>query len=109
MIKTWFNTNYFVWLNRLFGTTQPCLEIGWDEVVRIEALGHDAIGPFEICVTFTHSDGSEATIYVHTKGYEKIVTSLHRRFRTISPKWYEEMMSHPDWHVERLLYSRDAD
>jgi hypothetical protein len=92
-------------IDRLRGR-QPCPEIRWEEVVRIEAMGFDAIGPFEIAVTFEHADGSEETVYTHTEGYERIVASLAERFPGISPGWYEEMMSHPDWHVERVLYSK---
>ena len=94
-------------LHRLSATTQPCPKIRWEDVVRIEALGHDAIGPYEICVTFTHADGTQATVFVHTRGYLDVVTSLHQRFPSIPPDWYDDMMAHPDWHVERLLYARD--
>jgi len=88
--------------------TEPCPEIRWDEVVRVDAMGHDAIGPFEVCVNFTHSDGSSVAVYVHTRGYYELVTTLHKRFPTISPTWYAEMMANPDWHVEQRLYSRES-
>jgi hypothetical protein len=94
-------------LGRLFGMTQPCPEIRWDEVVRIEAMGFDAIGPFEIAVSFVHADGREATLFVHHEGYEEMVTTLHHRFPSIPPTWYDDMMAHPDWHVERVLFSQD--
>ena len=93
-------------LNQLFGVTRRCPEIRWDDVVRIEATGFDAIGPFEVAVTFIHSDGGEATVCVDHEGYDDLVLTLHQRFRTISPTWYDDMLSRPDWHVERVLYTR---
>lgn len=93
---------------RGMGRRSPTLEdIRWEEVARIDVLGHDAIGPFEIAVNFTHRDGSWVPVYVHTPGYEDLVRSLHRRFPTIPPDWYDEMMANPDWHVERCLWRRD--
>ena len=94
-------------LDRLFGVKEPCPEIRWDEVVRIDATGFDAIGPFEIAVSFVHADGSEVTVCTHHRCYREIVATLHQRFPTIPATWYEDMMAHPDWHVERVLYSRD--
>lgn len=94
-------------LNRLLGTSLPCPEIRWDDVVCVEAMGFDAIGPFEVAVSFIHSDGTEATLCVHHDGYDDIVRTLHQRFPTISATWYQDMIARPDWHVERVLYSRD--
>src|SRR3954447_2324247 len=94
-------------LNRLIRrvtATEPCPEIRWDEVIRIDALGTDALGPFEVSFTFTHSDGTQATVCVHHKGYDEIADSLPRKFPMISPTWFQEMSEQP-WHVERVLYS----
>jgi hypothetical protein len=88
--------------------TEPMPDIRWDDVVGIDALGHDAIGPFEVCVNFTYSDGTSTAVYVHNRGYEDLFRTLHERFPSISPTWYDEMMSDPDWHVERRLYHRDG-
>jgi hypothetical protein len=84
-------------------------DIRWAEVVKIEAVGFDAIGPYEICVNFTHADGTWVPIYVHTPGYKQLVRNLHQRFPTISADWYERMMGNPDWHVEQALYERDGE
>ena len=88
--------------------TKPCPDIRWEEVVRIEAMGTDAFGLFQIWLTFTHSDGMEAQVFIETKGYWDIVESLHVRFPTMAPNWYQEM-SEQEWHVERVLYSQDED
>jgi hypothetical protein len=94
-------------LIRRLTATEPCPKIQWDDVVRVEALGTDALGPFEVSLTFTHSDGTEVTVFVHHKGYSDVVDSLPRRFPTITPNWYQEMSEQP-WHVERVLYSGDT-
>ena len=86
--------------------TKPCPEIRWQDVVRIEAMGTDAFSAFQIWLTFTHSDGTEVKVFIETKGYWDIVDSLHARFPSISPAWYDEM-SQQQWHVEAVLYSRD--
>ena len=83
--------------------TQPCPEIRWQDVVRIEAMGTDAFSVFQIWLTFTHSDGTEARVAIETEGYWDIVDSLHTRFPSIAPTWLEEM-SEQQWHVERVLY-----
>ena len=87
--------------------SEPCPEIHWHEVVRIEAMGTDAFSAFQIWLTFTHSDGSEAQVAIEMRGYWDIVESLHTRFPSISPTWYDEMSEQP-WHVERVLFTRDA-
>ena len=84
----------------------PCPEIRWHDVVRIEAIGTDSFSSFQIWLTFTHSNGAEAKVTVETKGYWDIVDSLHTRFPSISPTWYDEMSKQP-WHVESVLFSRD--
>ncbi|MHC4500211.1 MAG: hypothetical protein ACYS21_13985, partial [Planctomycetota bacterium] len=94
-------------LNQPVFGREPCPEIQWDDVVRIYAIGSNAMGPFDISVTFTHRDGKKVTIFVHTKGYYAIIKSLSRRFPSIPEGWYDEMMARPDWYVERELYSRD--
>lgn len=89
-----------------FSATKPCPEIRWQDVVRIEAMGTDAFSAFQIWLTFTHSDSSEEQVAIETKGYWDIVESLHTRFPSISPTWYDEMSEQP-WHVKRVLFSQD--
>jgi hypothetical protein len=91
-------------IRRITGT-ESCPEIRWEEVVRIEALGTDALGPFEITVTFVYANGSETNLFVHHQGYGEIVSLLPRRYPSIPPHWQEEM-ARESWHVERVLYSR---
>ena len=93
---------------RRFLPKKQCPEIRWEDVVRIEAVGTDAFSGFQIWLTITHSDGSEAQVFRETKGYYEIVESLHRRFPSISPTWYEDMAKTP-WHVEKVLYSGDEE
>jgi hypothetical protein len=78
--------------------------IRWAEVVKIEAIGHHAIGAFEICLSFTYADGTRVGVYVHTPGYKQLVRNLHQRYPSIPVDWYDRMMAHPDWHVEQTLY-----
>ncbi len=85
--------------------TTPYPKIRWQDVVRIEAMGTDAFSAFQVWLTFIHSDSSQAQVAIETKGYWDIVASLHKRYPSISPDWYEEMSEEP-WHVERVLYSR---
>jgi hypothetical protein len=85
--------------------TKPCPEIRWDDVVRIEATGTDAFGAFEVWLTIYQSDGSEVTLTVDHKGYDKILESLPERFPSIRPDWYDQMAEQP-WHVESALYAR---
>jgi len=85
--------------------TQPCPEIRWQDVVRIEATGTDAFGAFEVWLTFHHSDGSEVDLTVQHRGYDKILESLPERFPSILPDWYDRMAEQP-WHVESVLYAR---
>src|SRR5688572_20533792 len=77
-------------------------EIRWDDVVKIEALGTDAVGPFEVWLTFTHADGSTAVVFPHTPGYGDVLRIMLRRFPEIPPGWVDEMAEQP-WHVERVL------
>jgi len=91
---------------RRFLPKKRCPEIRWEDVVRIEAMGTDAFSGFQIWLTITRSDSSEAEVYRETKGYYEIVESLHGRFPSISPMWYDEMARTP-WHVEKILHSRD--
>jgi hypothetical protein len=90
---------------RRLTATEPRPNIRWDEVIRIEALGTDAISAFEISLTFTYKDGSETNVFVHHKGYDEIVESLPQRFPSIKPGWYKEMAAQP-WHAERVLFSK---
>ena len=87
--------------------TKPCPEIRWQDVVRIEAMGTDAFSAFQIWLTFIHSDGTEAQVFIETKGYWDIVESLHTHFPSISSTWYEKMTERP-WHVESVLYDKNA-
>jgi hypothetical protein len=88
-----------------FSATEPCPEIRWHEVVRIEAMGTDAFSAFQIWLTFRYSDGSEVQVTIEMRGYWDIVESLHTRFPSISPTWYDEM-SEQSWHAERVLYDK---
>jgi hypothetical protein len=85
--------------------TQPCPEIRWQDVVRIEAAGTDAFGAFEVWLTFYHGDGSEVVLTVRHRRYDKILESLPQRFPSILPDCYDRMAEQP-WHVESILYSR---
>jgi hypothetical protein len=84
--------------------TIPCPEIRWD-VVRIEATGTDAFGAFEVWLTIHQSDGSEVTLTVRHRGYDRILESLPKRFPAIPEDWYNRMAEQP-WHVESVLYVR---
>jgi hypothetical protein len=92
---------------RRLTATEACPEIRWDDVVRVEAWGHDTPTPFEIAVGFTYSDGTDVWLHVHHKGYDEIIESLPSRFPSIPPAWVAEMRSQPCSSVERVLYSRD--
>jgi hypothetical protein len=85
---------------------QPCPEVRWQDVVRIEALGTDAFGAFQIWLTFTYDDGSKTQVAVEMKGYWDIVDSLHERFPSIPADWYDRMAETP-WHTEAVLFERD--
>ncbi|WP_150107606.1 hypothetical protein [Pedosphaera parvula] len=91
---------------RRLTATELCPTIRWDDILRIEALGTDAFGAFEISLTFIYADNSEVSIFVHHKGYDKILESLAERFPSIPSTWHDEMAQQP-WHVERVLYERD--
>ena len=96
-------------INRLLqrlSPTMPCPPIHWQNVVRVEAWGTDAVGAFSVWITFTHADGSAAEVSIDTKGFWDIVESLHTRIPSIPPNWYDEM-AEESWYVERLLYIRD--
>ena len=86
--------------------TEPAPDIRWPEVVRIEATGTDAFGPFRVWLSFFHEDCTEATLFAESRGYDKIVESLHLWYPTVPPDWYDQMQKTP-WHAERLLYVRD--
>ena len=86
--------------------TEPCPEIRWDDVVRIEAVGTDVLGAFEISLIITYRDDSDVKIFVHHKGYDEILESLSRRFPSIPRTWYDEM-AQQSWHVESVLWERE--
>jgi hypothetical protein len=92
---------------RRLTATEPCPDIRWHDVVRIEAWGHDTPTPFEIAVGFTYSEGTDVWLHVHHKGYDEIIESLPSRFPSISPTWFSEMSSQPCSRIERVLYSQD--
>lgn len=85
--------------------TQPCPEICWDKVVRIVAIGTDAIGSFEVSLFFYHSDGTRVRLFTEHQGYTKILDSLSERFPSIQSTWRNEMAETP-WGAERVLYSQ---
>jgi hypothetical protein len=93
-------------LIRRITATEPCPEVRWDSVVRIDAIGTDAGGVFEVSLIFTYHDGTEDMVSVHHQGYDRVMDSLRERFPSIPPGWREEMSRQP-WHVERVLYSMD--
>jgi hypothetical protein len=92
-------------LARMNIPTEPAPHIRWPEVVRIEATGTDTFGPFRVWLSFFHEDGTQATLCVEHRGYDRIVESLHLWYPAIPPDWYRQMEKTP-WHVERVLYSR---
>src|SRR5262245_6841338 len=92
--------------NGWFAGIERCPRIRWDNVVRIEALGTDAIGAFAVTVTFIYLDGCEVMIIPEMQGYYEIIESLDERYPSLSPDWYQRMSMQP-WHVESVLYSRD--
>ena len=97
-------------VNKFLGQTLTggkCPEIRWNDIVRIEAFGTDAVSAFAIMVIFHYADGSEDSVHPEQKGYYDIIESLDERFPTISLEWFEEMQkAGKDWpDVERVLYS----
>jgi hypothetical protein len=97
-------------VNKFLGqmiTAEKCPEIRWDDVVRIEAFGTDAVSAFAIMVTFFYSDGSTVAIHPEQRGYHDVIESLDERYPAIAPDWFEEMQTaSKDWpDVERVLYS----
>lgn len=82
---------------------QPCPEILWDDIVRIEAVGTDAFGPFQLWITFTYDDDTQVRITSEMKGYWNIVDSLTEHFPLISPDWYNRMAETP-WDAEAVLF-----
>src|SRR3954471_24603987 len=93
---------------RRLTATENRPDIRWSHMARIEALGTDALGAFEVSVTFIYDDGAQITVSPHHKGYDGILDELPRRFPSIDPEWFAKMAEQP-WHVERVLYSTDAD
>jgi hypothetical protein len=76
---------------------------GWYDVVRIEAMArtlsaHSRFG-------WRSNIPTGARLRLRLSGYWDIVESLHTRFPSISPTWYDEMSEQP-WHVERVLYDK---
>lgn len=83
--------------------TESRPEIRWSEVIRIEALGTDALGAFEVSLTFVCESGAQTTVSPHHKGFDEILDQLPQRFPSIRSDWFEQMSQQP-WHVERVLY-----
>ncbi len=86
-----------------------CPKIQWEEIIRIEAFGTDAVSAFAIVVTFNYEDGSKVSLHPEQRGYYEIIESLDGRFAGISPDWFEEMRQEGKEHsdVHRILYSRN--
>jgi hypothetical protein len=87
--------------------TESRPEIRWSEVIRIEALGTDALGAFEVSLTFIYESGAQTTVSPHHKGYDEILDELRQRFPSIPMDWFVQMSQQP-WHVERVLYSGET-
>ena len=97
-------------INRFLGQTitgGKCPQIRWNDIVRIEAFGTDAVSAFAIMVIFHYSDGSEDSVHPEQKGYYEVIESLDERFPSISPEWFNEMqVAGKDWpDVDRVLLS----
>lgn len=92
---------------RKITATERRPRIRWKDIVRLEAIGTDALGPFEVSVTFIYEEGTQTTVAPHHKGYDQILGALPKRIRQIHPDWLDQMRAQP-WHVESVLYSRDA-
>lgn len=82
---------------------EPAPVIRWSDVDKIDALGTDALGGFEIMLTFHYADGTSDHLFAHHYGYNDILESLAVRYPNIPADWYEQMSAQP-WHVERCLY-----
>lgn len=87
------------------GPSQTPEAVDWDRVVRVQALGTDTFGPFEIWINVTMDDGVWYAFYPFTPGYQELVDDLPRRFPDLNPDWQDEMAETP-WHVDRLIYAR---
>jgi hypothetical protein len=101
-------------VNKFLGqmiTGEKCPDIRWNEVVRIEAFGTDAVSAFAIMVTFFYSDGSKVSVHPEQKGYYDVIETLDQRYPSISQDWFQEMQAAgKDWpDVERVLYSIQAE
>ena len=101
-------------VNKFLGqmmTGEKCPAIHWDDVVRIEAFGTDAVSAFAIMVTFHYAGGSSVSVHPEQKGYYDIVESLDQRFPSIASDWFAEMQkAGNDWpDVERVLYSAEKE
>jgi len=94
-------------LNRLLPGLR-CPVIRWDDVVRIEALGTDAISAFAVSLTFCYCDGTSTTVHPEHKGSFDLIEPLHDRFPSIPPDWYDQMSKQP-WHVERVFHVRTVE
>jgi hypothetical protein len=82
---------------------QASSAVDWNRVIRVEALGTDTFGPFELWINVTTEDGVMHAYYPFTPGYKKLIEELPRRFPHLEPDWKEAMAETP-WHVERLIY-----
>jgi hypothetical protein len=75
--------------------TESRPEIRWSEVIRIEALGTDALGAFEVSITFIYESGAQATVSPHHKGYGAILDELPQRFPSMPSNWLVQMSQQP--------------
>ena len=93
----------------MFGEKLP--DIRWNEVVRIDAFGTDAVSAFAIVVTFHYRDGSLVAIHPEQKGHYGIVESIEKKLPSVSSDWFDEMQEAGiDWpDVERVLYSAEKE
>ena len=99
-------------VNKFLGqmiTGEKCPEIRWDDIVRIEAFGTDAVSAFAIMVTFHYSDGNKVSVHPEQRGYYNVIEAVDQRFPSVPADWFEGMQkAGKDWpDVDRLLYSAE--
>ncbi len=90
-------------LNQRFFVCETCPDIDWEQVVRIEAVGTDAMSEFQVWLTFVYSDERSFEVAPDMTGYWVIIRLLPARFPSIPATWYEDMLKESA-HVERTFY-----